>query len=70
MQKQVANDGLQNFSILEGKNALAVGQTPGELSNAKTKRILTNRAADRGRNHPDHCGYSNSELAARAYRRE
>src|SRR5579871_2570316 len=34
---------------------------------AETKGFLTDRAADRGSNHPDHCSYRHSELAARPH---
>jgi hypothetical protein len=38
-----------------------------ENRDAETKGFLTDRAADRGGNHPDHRSYRYSELAARSH---
>jgi hypothetical protein len=39
----------------------------GKIRDAETKGFLTNRAADRGGDHPDHRSYRYSELASRPH---
>src|SRR5271166_5415986 len=56
--------------VIRDQNKFKKKHYEGKNRDAETEGFLTNRAADRGGNHPDHCSYRHSELAARPYGRE
>jgi hypothetical protein len=55
-----ANANIYPDCVIRDQNKFKTEPYEGKNRDAETEGFLTNRAADRGGNHPDHRGYRNS----------